>query len=66
MPEWVIIGAETGRRKNKVIPKRQWIEYIVNECKKAGIPLFMKSSLADAWRAPLIQEFPKQLSRSRK
>ena len=26
---WGIIGAETGRRKDKVIPKREWIEKLV-------------------------------------
>jgi len=63
MPEWVIIGAETGRQKDKVIPKREWIEDILNECKKAGIPVFMKSSLADIWGEPLIQEFPEGLKK---
>lgn len=60
---WVIIGAETGRRKDKVIPKRKWIEDIVNECRKNGTPVFMKSSLAEIWGEPLIQEFPKQLAK---
>lgn len=55
---WVIIGAETGRRKDKVIPKRKWIEDIVIECRKNNTPIFMKSSLADIWGEPLIQEFP--------
>lgn len=59
--DWIIIGAETGRRKDKVIPKREWIEDIVNECRKADIPVFMKSSLADIWGDLLIQEFPKEL-----
>ncbi len=63
MPEWVIIGAETGRRKDKVVPKREWIEDIVNECRKANIPVFMKSSLADIWGEPLVQEFPEGLKR---
>lgn len=62
-PKWVIVGAETGNRKGKIIPKREWIENIVNECKKAGLPLFMKSSLAEIWGEPLIQEFPKELRR---
>ena len=61
--KWVIIGAETGRRKNKVVPKRKWIEDIVNECRKKNVPVFMKSSLADIWGEPLIQEFPKELKR---
>lgn len=58
-PDWVIVGAETGRRKGKVIPKREWIERIVEDCREYDIPLFMKSSLADIWNEPLIQEFPK-------
>lgn len=61
LPEWIIVGAETGRRKNKVIPKREWIEQIVEDCRKYEIPLFMKSSLADIWGEPLIQEFPEKL-----
>ena len=61
LDEWVIVGAETGRRKNKVVPERWWIEQIVEDCEKFGIPLFMKSSLADIWGEPLIQELPKQL-----
>lgn len=63
MPEWVIVGAETGRRTGKVAPKREWIENIVNGCRKAEIPIFMKSSLADIWGEPLIQEFPEGLER---
>lgn len=42
---WVIIGAETGNRKEKVTPRKEWIEYI---CKLADIsraPVFMKGSL---------------------
>ena len=26
IPEWIIVGAETGSRKDKVIPRREWIE----------------------------------------
>lgn len=62
-PEWVIVGAETGRRKDKVVPKRVWIESLLEECRKYSIPIFMKSSLADIWGGPLIQEFPKELDR---
>ena len=56
--DWVIIGAETGNRKGKVIPKREWIENIVNECRKHNVPVFMKNSLAKIWGEPLIQEYP--------
>lgn len=64
LPDWIIIGAETGRRKDKVIPEREWIEDILEDCRQRNIPLFMKSSLADIWGEPLIQEFPKELKRS--
>ena len=63
LTDWVIVGAETGRRKDKVIPKREWIEQIVEDCRKYGIPIFMKSSLAEIWGESLIQEFPKGLKR---
>lgn len=62
--DWVIIGAETGRRKEKVIPNRNWIKHIIDDCKE-WIPIFMKSSLADIWGESLIQEFPKNLSGGR-
>ena len=57
-PDWIIVGAETGRRKNKVVPERVWIENLLEECRKYEIPIFMKSSLSEIWGEPLIQEFP--------
>jgi protein gp37 len=57
-PEWVIIGAETGNRKGKIIPNREWVQDIVDQCRAAGVPVFMKSSLTKIWGEPLIQEFP--------
>lgn len=56
--KWCIIGAETGRRKDRIVPERAWIEEIVNKCREWNTPIFMKSSLADIWGEPLIQEFP--------
>ncbi len=43
--KWVIIGAETGNRKNKVIPKKEWIDNICRVAANAGLPVFMKDSL---------------------
>ena len=63
--DWVIIGAETGRRKDRVIPRREWIKNIVDQCKKYDVPVFMKSSLASIWGEPLIQEFPEGLRRQK-
>ena len=55
---WVIIGAETGNRKERIIPKREWIEEIAFECKKANIPIFMKESLRGIMGKDMIQEYP--------
>ena len=59
--KWVIVGAETGNRKNKITPKREWIENIVDTCREAKIPVFLKNNLVDAevWgKDELIQEYP--------
>jgi protein gp37 len=55
---WVIVGAETGNRKGKVIPERKWIENIVNQCRRTGTSVFLKDNLAKIWVEPLIQEYP--------
>lgn len=61
--DWVIIGAETGKRKDKIVPDKEWINSLVIDCKESWIeiPVFMKSSLAAIWGEPLIQEIPKEL-----
>ena len=63
LPDWIICGAETGRRKEKVVPKREWIEDIFEDCRQRNIPIFMKSSLSEMWGEPLIQEFPDGLGK---
>lgn len=55
---WVIIGAETGNRKNKVRPERVWIENIVESCRKTGTPVFMKDSLRELMGDSFVTEFP--------
>ncbi|MFA7025867.1 MAG: DUF5131 family protein [Candidatus Cloacimonadaceae bacterium] len=40
--DWIIIGAETGNRKEKVIPHLEWYMYLLNQ---TIIPVFMKPSL---------------------
>jgi len=44
---WVIIGAETGNRRDKVVPKRDWIMPFVELCDQQGTPVFMKESLRE-------------------
>lgn len=43
----VIIGAETGNRKEKVVPKVDWVRDIVESCDKNGVAVFMKESLRE-------------------
>lgn len=43
--EWVILGAETGNRKDKVVPQREWIDAICEQADKKEVPVFMKDSL---------------------
>lgn len=61
--DWVIVGAETGRRSDRVIPEYGWIRNIANDCGKEDIPVFMKSSLAQIWGGPLTQEVPKEINK---
>jgi protein gp37 len=56
---WVIIGAETGNRKGKIIPKKEWVENIVSYCKDKNIPVYLKDSLKDIYPVE-IKEFPKE------
>lgn len=56
--KWVIIGAETGNRKGKVIPKKEWIQDIVKQCREENIPVFMKKSLQSLMGKEFIQQFP--------
>lgn len=55
---WVIIGAETGNRKGKIIPHKEWIDEIAEACKRYRTPIFMKESLRGLMGADFRQEFP--------
>ena len=56
---WYIIGAETGNRKGKVVPKKEWVQEVVDYCREAGKPVFMKDSLLPIMgEAGMVREFP--------
>jgi protein gp37 len=60
--KWLIIGAESGNRKNKIIPKIEWINSISEFCGHNKIPLFIKDNIYKIFPDyPLIQQFPKEL-----
>jgi len=60
-PDWVILGAETGNRKQKAVPEKSWIESIVSYCQRNAILLFMKENLAPYYDGELIKEYPARL-----
>lgn len=56
---WVIVGAETGNRKGKVQPKKEWIKNILYQINYWNVPIFMKDNLKPYWHGELRQEFPR-------
>jgi protein gp37 len=66
MIKWVIIGAETGNRKDKIIPRPEWIVKIAEACKENDIPVFMKDSLIPIiGQRNMLREFPEILTKER-
>lgn len=62
---WIIIGAETGRNKEKVIPRLEWIGDIVSAADAADVPVFMKDSLLHiVGEQNMRRDFPWQLKRT--
>ena len=59
LPEWVIVGAETGNRKGKIVPEKWWIENLVEQCRKNGWKVFMKDSLIPIiGEENMVRDFP--------
>ncbi len=60
--EWIILGAQTGRTKNKVVPKLEWIQEIVFSADEKRVPVFVKDRLLPiVSEANMRREFPDQL-----
>lgn len=60
--DWIIIGAETGNRKGRIEPRKEWIAKLINASRKHNLPVFMKDNLKPYWHfiSELRQEFPKK------
>lgn len=43
--DWIIVGAETGNRKGKIIPEKEWIYNLCEISDSLNTPIFMKDSL---------------------
>jgi protein gp37 len=56
MPNWVIIGQQTG--PGAVPPKPEWVQNIIDQCRTANVPVFVKSPLYEKFP---IQEWPEGL-----
>lgn len=56
--DWAIVGAETGNRAGKVVPKKEWVDQIAVACAANGVPLFMKESLRAIMGDDFRQEYP--------
>ncbi|MBA7484213.1 hypothetical protein ES707_19737 [subsurface metagenome] len=55
---WVIVGAETGNRKDRIIPESSWIEKIRVQCRELELPLFEKNNLRRLMGENLVREYP--------
>jgi len=61
MPDWIIIGAETGKHKNKTMPRREWIKNIVRQIVDESV--FMKDSIADIiGRDNILRQLPEGIA----
>ena len=58
LPGWIIIGAETGSRREQIIPEKAWVAEIAGQARENGIPVFMKESLRGIMGEEFRQEFP--------
>lgn len=60
--DWIILGAETGRNKNKVVPEFEWIKRIVIKADSNAVPVFMKDSLEPiVGEENMRRDFPRKL-----
>jgi protein gp37 len=54
--KWIIIGQQTG--PGAVPPKDEWVQSIIDQCRAANVPVFVKSPLYEKFP---IQEWPEGL-----
>jgi protein gp37 len=66
--EWVIIGAESGNRNDKIVPESVWIKDIYDATFNRDIPIFIKDNAFQycphhwpLWDRRLFQQFPEAM-----
>lgn len=42
---WILVGRETGNRKEKITIQPKWIYNLIDQCNQAVVPIFMKNNL---------------------
>jgi protein gp37 len=57
--DWVVVGAESGHNRREC--KIEWIESIVEQCKSANVPVFVKQIHLNGELITDINQFPKHL-----
>jgi radical SAM mobile pair protein A len=62
--DWVVIGTETGRRKNKSVSRPEWVWSLTEQAHALDIPVFMKEDLLPIiGENNMVQELPPAFSR---
>ena len=57
--DWLIVGAETGNRCDRIRPAWEWVNYLVYIAGLRGVPIFLKDNLIKELPGiPQLQQFP--------
>jgi len=56
--DWIIVGSETGNRRNRVVPKKDWFNDLMNQY---GDILYMKDSLQILYGDSIIKRMPNEI-----
>ena len=57
--DWVVVGAESGPKRREC--KIKWIESIIEQCRSANVPVFVKQIHLNGKLEKDITKFPKHL-----
>lgn len=61
---WIVIGTETGKRKNKAVTKKEWVFSILKQAREKNIPVFMKEDLLGIINEEeFVQELPQDFEK---
>lgn len=56
---WVVVGCESGPRRRRC--RLEWVESVVDQCRSAGVPVFVKQLDIDGKCVTDINQFPEHL-----